>query len=241
MDDIMQYPVEAMNEYHVACVLLLDTSSSMMGTPIESLNQGLHQFKNDTLQKLDELRGNTIDVAVVEFNDQANVLQSFIPLSQFEPPHLRATGMTAMGEGIFRALDLIEERKSEYKSLGTPYYRPWIMMITDGGPNDSNYQEAFRILAEAEKGNKVMTWAIGVEGYAEDVLKQLMPHYNATIDGQVSQRQRIFRLGGLNFADLFEWLSNSLASLSTSVPGTFKGVETPDAMTQVEDDPYGFG
>ena len=38
--------IAAPNEAHMACVLLIDTSSSMQGEPINSLNRALHDFKD---------------------------------------------------------------------------------------------------------------------------------------------------------------------------------------------------
>jgi uncharacterized protein YegL len=239
MDDIRQYPVEAQSEYHVACVLLLDTSSSMEGPRIEGLNRGLIQFTQDTLNKLPGNKGKVVDIAIVEFNSGVNVIHNFAPLDQLNPPHLTALGLTAMGAGVRKAIELIEQRKSVYKNQGTPYHRPWIFMITDGGPNDEDYDTAFQELQELENRKSVMTWAIGVEGYEEDLLRQIMPWYEAIIDGVPQKKQRIFRLEGLNFGDLFEFLSNSMVGLGTSMPGEYKGEDLP-ASLKPADNPYGF-
>jgi uncharacterized protein YegL len=238
VDDIRQYPVEALNEYHVACVLLLDTSGSMAGLRIDGLNRGLIQFKQDTINKMPGNKGKVIDIAIVEFNSGVNVIQNFAPLDQIEIPTLTAWGSTDMGEGINKALELIEQRKRQYDAEGTPRHRPWIFMITDGGPND-DYVEAFQKLQELENKKSVMTWAIGVEGYEEELLKQIMPWYEAIIDGVPQKKQRIFRLEGLNFGDLFEFLSNSMVGLGTGMPGEYKGEDLP-ASLKPADNPYGF-
>ena len=39
-----------------------------------------------------------------------------------------------MGAGFNTALDMVEQRKNRYKEAGIAYYRPWVMMITDGDP-----------------------------------------------------------------------------------------------------------
>jgi uncharacterized protein YegL len=239
MDDIRQYPVEAQNEYHVACVLLLDTSSSMEGPGIEGLNRGLVQFKEDTLTKLRGNKGKVIDIAIVEFNSSVNVVHNFAPLDQLELPVLTASGFTHMGEAIRKALELIEQRKQIFKTQGTPYHRPWIFMITDGEPNDENYDAAFRELQKQEDKKSVMTWAIGVEGYNERLLQHIMPWYEVIIDGVPQKRQRIFKLEGLNFNELFEFLSNSIAKLANNMPGEYKGEELPGSLKPV-DNPYGF-
>jgi len=111
-------------------------------------------------------------------------------------------------------------------------------MITDGGPND-DYEDVFRELQQKENDKSVVTWAIGVEGYNEELLKQIMPWYEAIIDGEKQKRQRIFKLEGLNFAELFEFLSNSMVGLGNSAPGEYKGEDLPSVLKQVEDNPYG--
>ena len=48
------------------CVLLLDTSSSMQGLPIDALNQGLRTFKDELMK--DPLASRRVEVAVVTFD-----------------------------------------------------------------------------------------------------------------------------------------------------------------------------
>ena len=41
--------IAALSEPHLACVLLLDTSGSMAGAPIDSLNRAIEDFKQKYL------------------------------------------------------------------------------------------------------------------------------------------------------------------------------------------------
>ncbi len=112
------------------CVLLLDTSGSMQGAPIEALNQGLLSFKDELTKN--PLASRRVEVSIVTFDRNINVVQDFVTADQFTPPILTAQGLTTMGAGIHKSLDLIQERKAQYRSNGVAYYRPWIFMITDG-------------------------------------------------------------------------------------------------------------
>src|SRR5213595_2100797 len=114
------------------CVLLLDTSGSMRGAPIAALNEGLRTFKKDLAQ--DTLASRRVEVAVVTFNNEVQVVEDFITADQFEAPTLTAGGQTFMGTGINKALDLLQARKTQYRANGIAYYRPWVFMITDGEP-----------------------------------------------------------------------------------------------------------
>src|SRR5947208_522473 len=100
----------AMNpEQRCACVLLLDTSSSMQGDKISALTAGLHTFR-DEISK-DPLASLRVEVAVVTFDSSVKVVQDFVTVSDFQPPELKAEGTTHMASGIQQALDLIDGRK----------------------------------------------------------------------------------------------------------------------------------
>jgi len=54
------------------CVLLLDTSGSMQGVPIEALNRGLQTFKDDLMR--DPVAPKRVEVAIVTFDNDVNVV-----------------------------------------------------------------------------------------------------------------------------------------------------------------------
>ncbi len=62
----------------------------MAGEPIDRLNHWLLQFKQNALSGLPGLQGKAIDIAMVEFNDEAKVIQNFAPIEKMEPPTLTA-------------------------------------------------------------------------------------------------------------------------------------------------------
>ena len=66
------------SEPHMACVLLLDTSSSDSDDAIWRLNKAISVFKEQTSK--DELALKRVDIATIEFNEGARIVQSFVPL-----------------------------------------------------------------------------------------------------------------------------------------------------------------
>ncbi len=193
----------SLNDRHLACVLLLDTSSSMEeGNAIGLLNSAVGIFQNQC--KEDDALRRGLDISVVTFDSQVKVVQDFVPISHMEVPQLRTNGSTSMGAGLTKAMELIEARKAQYKELGVPYHRPWIFMITDGEPND-DYVRAFDHIQQMQEMRKVEIWAVGVPGYDKKILTSLT--------------ERVIELTDtLNFAGLFEWLSNSLSVKASSQP-----------------------
>ena len=151
---------------HVATVLLLDTSGSMDGEKIRSLNEGLKTFKEDIEQ--DELAAKRVDLAVITFDDSVQINHNFSSIEGFDPPSLTAGGYTTMGDAILKAAEMIEERKQQYKQKGIDFYRPWIFMITDGEPTDmqpgdSKWNEVIKVVHNGEANKKFMFFGVAVE------------------------------------------------------------------------------
>src|SRR5437660_9707447 len=88
------------------CVLLLDTSGSMNGKPIQALNEGLAAFREELLQ--DALARRRVEVAVVTFGGEVTVRQDFVTVDGFTPPGLEAGGLTPMGGVVQQGLEVIE-------------------------------------------------------------------------------------------------------------------------------------
>jgi uncharacterized protein YegL len=188
------------------CILLLDTSGSMQGAPITALNDGIRVFKN-SLSK-DSLASLRVEVAIVTFDSRVTVVQDFVTVDQFEPPILTAQGVTHTGSGILKALDMIQARKAQYRANGVTYYRPWVFMITDGEPQgepDEVVQHAALRIKADEDGKRVAFFAVGVENANEARLATIV------------QRAPV-KLCGLNFQDLFLWLSKSMGAVAQSKP-----------------------
>ncbi|MGB3514607.1 MAG: VWA domain-containing protein [Microcoleaceae cyanobacterium] len=186
------------------CVLLLDTSASMTGSPIQALNEGLETFRDNLIT--DELAKKRVEVAIISFDNQVKIVQEFITADQFENPVLTAQGQTYMGTAINKALDMIAARKSEYRNNGITYYRPWVFLITDGEPqgeSEKAVNEAADRIKKEEDNKHVAFFAVGVEGANMDRL------------GEIVQRTPL-KLRGLDFREMFIWLSASMQQVSHS-------------------------
>jgi len=192
------------------CLLLLDISGSMSGNPIRELNDGLKIFRDELMA--DSLAAKRVEVAIVSFSP-VSVVNDFQTADLFSPPNLTAQGDTPMGEAIERGLDLLSKRKETLRNNGIAFYRPWIFLITDGGPTD-NWSNAASRVKEGETKKAFAFFAVGVEGARMDILSQM------------TTREPV-KLKGLRFRDLFQWLSNSMKSVSHSKPGDTVPVQNP--------------
>ena len=191
------------------CVLLLDVSWSMRGESIDALNAGLTAFQRDVSG--DSVTARRVDIAIVTFGSGAQTVQDFVTVDQFVPPELTANGQTHMGLGIETALDLLERRKATYRSHAVPYYRPWLFLITDGAPlgEPPAVVDAARQRLLAEQGaNKLAFFAVGTETADFENLRTFT----------VAERPPL-QLKGVQFVELFVWLSQSQQAVAQSRPG----------------------
>jgi uncharacterized protein YegL len=143
-------------------------------------------------------------VAIITFGP-VQVQNDFQTADVLQPAELKASGETPMGAAIEQALSLLDQRKNTYRTNGISYYRPWIFLITDGGPTDAWKAAAEKIKA-GETSKSFSFFAVGVEGAKMDILSQ------------ISVREPI-QLKQLRFSELFIWLSNSMKAVSRSSVG----------------------
>ncbi len=206
-------------EPRCAVAMLLDTSGSMDGRPIQELNAGLQAFaaalREDTLASL------RVELSLITFGGKVRCLdvgprngqelpfdagQAFVSADAFRPPLLHASGETPMGEAVRQGLALLRARKDIYKQSGIDYFRPWLFLLSDGQPTDRGWEAAAQAALDEEGRRGVAIYTVGVEG--ADMARL----------ARFSARQPL-RLKGLAFRELFQWLSRSLSAVSQSKPG----------------------
>jgi uncharacterized protein YegL len=205
-------------EHRCPSILILDVSGSMGGEPIKQLQEGVTVYRDSLFA--DSLARKRVEVSIVTFGGSVDVVQTFMTADNFTAPSLVATGDTPMGQAVVTALKLLEDRKAEYKNAGIQYYRPWVFLLTDGGPTDANthfWSEAKDLINLGEKGNKFAFFTVGVEGADMDRLNELNPKRSA------------LKLQGLEFRKMFQWLSTSQQSVSRSNPTDTVPLTNPTA------------
>lgn len=194
----------------VPVVITLDCSDSMTQklpgedrAPLEALNGGLDVLFNELHR--DELASRRAEVAFVPFGTVVGDPTPFSTVENLVLPDLQPMGTTSAGAALSLALDMIENRKVEYRANGIEYYRPILMLITDGLATDDTTQVAQRLSDMAAK-KKVTFMPIAVEGADLNSLQSL-------------SGKSPMKLSGIKFDELFQWLSASVQAVSASQPG----------------------
>ena len=202
------FSAEAAVNYEQKCLvcLVLDVSGSMRGKPIDDLNKGLQEFYDDIAH--DETKSQRIEMSLITFNHIVKTIQEPALVENFTMPTLVATGSTAMVNAVNDAIDKVEARKQWYKDTGQAYYRPWIILMTDGEPDDDQDVDALaaRIKKETE-GKHFAFIPIGVEGANMEILDKIKGNIPA------------MKLQGTKFSSFFAWLSASVGTVVEAKEG----------------------
>lgn len=184
-----------------ACMLVLDTSGSMDGAPIQELNAGLQAFIQQVQD--DDIAAYAVDLGVITAGSPVREVMPFTTVSSLQQvAPLTASGTTPLGEAVNLALRRLEERKSQYKRTGVAYYQPWLVIISDGAPTDA-WQGAAQSACALAQQRKLVVLPVGVSGADLNVL------------GQFSSKPAL-PLAGLKFREFFQWLSASMSRVSAS-------------------------
>lgn len=193
-------------EQKCLCVLVLDTSGSMYGEPIKELNKGLQDFYEEIYK--DETTSQRLEIAIISFNSVVNLIQEPALIENITIPKLKSTGSTAMATAVNNAIKLVEDRKKWYKETGQKYYRPWIILMTDGDPDSDQDMETLASKIKSDTSEKRYVFLpIGVQGANMRVLD--------SIKGTLPPMM----LKGTRFSDFFKWLSASMGAVVKAEDG----------------------
>lgn len=183
---------------------------------LDKLNEGLEAFYSEI--ESDETTCQRLELAIISFNDKVSTIQEPSLISNCSIPSLVASGDTALVDAVYEAIDLVEARKNWYKSTNQPYYRPWIILMTDGEPNAGQDIDSLaqRVKQDTDK-KRYAFLPIGVDNANMSVLNQIQGNIPA------------MKLKGAKFSNFFKWLSASMGTVVTSEEG--KKVDLSDGAS----------
>ncbi len=141
-------------------ILLLDTSGSMYGDKISSLNDAVRKMLG-TFTK-EESQANEFLVSVITFGGTASLAYPPTPASELSYSSLSADGGTPLGAAIDVAKALLEDREQ----IPGRAYRPLVVLVSDGVPTDSWESKLDQFIQDGRSAKcDRMALGIGREAY----------------------------------------------------------------------------
>ncbi|MEO8360066.1 MAG: VWA domain-containing protein [Vicinamibacteria bacterium] len=188
--------------------LVIDTSGSMAGEPIEAVKNGVQVLISEL--KKDPYALENAHVSLLSFDSAAHVLVPLTELTAFQVPALTASGSTELGAALALLAKQIGNEVSKTTASQKGDWKPLVFLMTDGSPTD-NWQSGLAELKNAKIG-MIVACAAG-SGADSTVLKQIT-EVVVKLDTTDSATIRSF----------FKWVSASIAIGSQKVDSGQKEV-----------------
>ena len=201
--------------------LLLDTSGSMKGEPIQAVNVGLQSLVS-SLRK-DPHALDSVFISIISFDKDVNVLVPLTELSSVQLPEVKCpeSGPTHLGE----ALDvLFEKAESEviYSSDDQKGdWMPLLFIMTDGKPSDLQKFKHMTGKIKTKKFGSIIACGAGPKA-KEEYLRQLTDNV-AMLDNMDSA----------SFQAYFKWVSDVVNQGSKSAGLDNRNMELPPAPDEL--------
>lgn len=114
---------------------VLDVSESMIGEPLQRMEQGIEKIVASLRQDPHSLE--TVFISLIAFAGKAKALTPLVDLISFYPPKIPVGGGTALGEALDVLMHEIDTqvKKTTFEERGD--WEPVIFLITDGKPTDN--------------------------------------------------------------------------------------------------------
>ena len=188
--------------------LVLDTSGSMTGEPIEQVKYGLQMLVSALRQDPQALE--TAYLSVVTFDSAAKQAVPLTDLATFQTPELKAAGSTNLGDAL-KVVSACREREVAKAGPDTQAdWKPMVFLMTDGSP-DGGWEKGLEIFRKHSWG-VVVGCAVGAGDTA--VLQKIAG-------------ESVVRLASTDssaIAAFFKWVSASIIVGSQKVESAQKEV-----------------
>lgn len=185
---------------------LIDVSESMVGTPIEQVQDGMATIINEL--RTDPYALETAYVSVIAFAGKAKQLSPLQELYKFYPPKFPIGGGTSLGTALNFLMDDMDNSLQKTTAEVKGDWKPIIFLFTDGNPTDS-VDHAFA------------RWNNKYRRHCNLIVVSIGDNVNTQLMGQISDNVlRLKETDAKSFKDFFKWVTQSIKTSSVSVSET---------------------
>ncbi len=201
--------------------LVLDTSGSMRGEPIQALKVGVQALISTLRQDPHALE--SVHICIITFDAKARVLSPLQSLEDFQMPLIECpqSGPTMTGAALEMLCQCVDRDVQRTTADHKGDWRPIAFLMTDGGPNDTALYA--QMIPEVQKRPfaSIIACAAGARAKVEPLRKLTANVFNLeTMDGH-------------SFAGLFQWVSSTVSSGNRSM-GATSSITLPPPPAEIQ-------
>jgi len=197
-----------MSDRRLPVYLLLDTSGSMRGEPIEAVKVGVQALVSGLRQ--DPYALESVHLSLITFDQKANVLVPLTSLETFQMPVLQcpSSGPTHLGEALRELCECVEREVTRTTAEHKGDWRPLLFIMTDGSPSDTAVYNEWAVKTRALGFATIIACAAGAKA-KEEPLRKVADHV-VTLD----------TMDSATFSGFFKWVSSTVVAGSMSMGAT---------------------
>lgn len=187
---------------------LVDISESMVGEPIEQVQDGIATIIKEL--KKDPYSLETVWISIIGFAGESEVITPLQDIISFYPPKIPVGSGTSLSKGLFTVMDCIDKEvvKTTYERKGD--WKPIVFLFTDGIPTD-------------DATTAIDRWNKNYNGKANTVAVSIGDNTNHKLLGSLSDHVLLFKNTDENsYKEFFKWVTASIKTTSQSVSEAHK-------------------
>lgn len=187
---------------------LVDISESMVGEPIEQVQEGIASIVKEL--KKDPYSLETVYISVVAFAGEAEVISPLQDIISFYPSKIPVGSGTSLSKGLSKVMECIDKDviKTTYDKKGD--WKPLVFLFTDGVPTD-----------DATKA--IERWNQYYHGKSNTIAVSVGDNTNYKLLGSLSDHVLLFNNSSeQSYKEFFKWVTDSIKTTSQSVSETSK-------------------
>lgn len=201
--------------------ILLDTSGSMRGEPIHSVNVGLQSMLSALRQ--DPYALESVYLSIITFDLEAKIYLTLTPLEQVQLAEIQApsAGATFMGAALELLAECVNQQVQTNTTDENGDWRPLLFIMTDGSPSDIYaYQQVIPVIQQFNFAS-IVACAAGPKAKQEHLL-------------QLTDKVVVLdTMDAASFAGFFKWVSASVVAGSSSA-GISGSISLPPPPPEVQ-------
>lgn len=218
---------------------LIDVSESMIGEPIENVQEGIGSIIKEL--KTDPFALETVWLSIIGFAGEAKVITPLQDIISFYPPKFPIGSGTSLSRGLDKLMDAMDSEiiKTTYERKGD--WKPIVFLFTDGVPTDNTNKQIERWTNNYKTKSNLVVISMG-ENTDLNLLNKLSDHVLIFNDTDINSYKEFFKWVTASIKATSEHINNSnsdqfdLSKINSEVIEKIdltKHYDTPDDNTVV--------
>ena len=185
---------------------LIDISESMVGEPIEQVQEGIATIIKEL--KTDPYALETVWVSIIGFAGKSKVITPLQNVVTFYPPKIPIGSGTSLSNGLNELMNSIDREvtKTSYEQKGD--WKPIVFLFTDGIPTDDTEKE-------------IQRWNNNYKSKTILVVISIGENTNYNLLGKISDN--VLKFNNINsnaYKEFFKWITASIKATSENINNT---------------------